>query len=96
MQFLQRCCAGLSALYYCANASTYHPQGFDEFMNVVVDDAEEVWVKQNKSKTADGEASGSKRRTREYGQRTTLGAQSYLVHNGRLGADGNPTQDDYF
>lgn len=74
----------------------YHPQGFDEFMNVVVDDAEEVWVKQNKSKTADDEASGSKRRTREFGQRTTLGAQSYLVHNSRLGAYGNLTQDDYF
>jgi len=27
-----------------------HPQGFDEFMNVVIDDAEEVYVKTNTRK----------------------------------------------
>lgn len=47
-------------------------QGFDEFMNVVLDDAEEVWVKV--SKKADGEASSNGRVKREYGDRKTLGA----------------------
>merc|ERR1711977_144468 len=46
--------------------------GFDEFMNVVLDDAEEVWVKV--SKKADGEESnGSSRSKKAYGDRTHLG-----------------------
>jgi small nuclear ribonucleoprotein (snRNP)-like protein len=40
-------------------------------MNVVLDDAEEVWVKV--SKKAEGEASSNGRVRREYGDRKTLG-----------------------
>ncbi|KAL7004945.1 hypothetical protein EMMF5_005558 [Cystobasidiomycetes sp. EMM_F5] len=47
--------------------------GFDEFMNVVMDDAEEIWVKQSKGGKASDATSESTKRKREYGDRTTLG-----------------------
>ena len=49
--------AGSSSWARFKRASQFKPaqlcllvQGFDEFMNVVMDDAEEVWVKETKSK----------------------------------------------
>lgn len=44
-------------------------QGFDEFMNVVLDDAEEVWTKDTKA--------------RKVGERQTLGALIRILSSGR-------------
>lgn len=55
-------------------------QGFDEFMNVVMDDAEEVWIKQSRKPANDDSAEDSKanggqtsKTKRQYGERRTLG-----------------------
>lgn len=61
----------MSRTAVCVALNQLHDQGFDEFMNVVLDDAEEVWVKV--SKKADGEASSNGRVKREYGDRKPLG-----------------------
>lgn len=54
-------------------------QGFDEFMNVVVDDAEEVWVKVSRKPNGEEDESKSNgaqtsKTKRQYGDRRTLGA----------------------
>lgn len=52
-------------------------------MNVVLDDAEEVWVKV--SKKADGEASSNGKVKREYGDRKALGQQVQLLESNGTG-----------
>lgn len=62
-------------------------QGFDEFMNVVMDEAEEVWVKQsrkpaNDDSKEDSKANGAQtsRSKRQYGDRRTLGEYLRCLH----------------
>ena len=74
-------------------------QGFDEFMNVVVDEAEEVWIKQSRKPANDDSGEDSKangaqtsKTKKQYGDRRTLGGWSLtfwvpLVAARRLGTD---------
>lgn len=72
-------------------------QGFDEFMNVVMDEAEEVWVKQSRkpanddSKDSNENGAQTSRTKRQFGDRRTLGESWMLcavspscVHTHRL------------
>lgn len=51
--------------------------GFDEYMNLTMEEAEEVWVKEKKnidgSAAADQSASTTGRNRKQYGDRTPLG-----------------------
>lgn len=80
---VHRACV-LNANAFLPHTLRMRKQGFDEFMNVTLDDAEEVWVKVTKAKPAAGEGedaagatTASRRPKREYGDRRPLGAAAF-------------------
>lgn len=76
----RQCIAYLPILIYWASL-----QGFDEFMNVVMDEAEEVWVKQSRkpanddSKDSNENGAQTSKTKRQFGDRRTLG-ESWMRH----------------
>lgn len=65
--------AAMSSFLFILPLHAHTHQGFDEFMNVVLDDAEEVWVKVSKKAEGEESSGGSSRSKKAYGDRTHLG-----------------------